>query len=116
MKESPKLKYFILLHIIVFLYSLGGIASKNAAKFPFFSWQFVLLYGLVLLNLAFYALMWQQVLKHIPLTTAYANKSVTILWGMLIGFFVFDEEIKLSKILGAAIVLVGICLVVTSDE
>lgn len=114
--KSEKIKYYILLHSIILLYSLGGIASKNAALQEPFSFMFFVLYGLVLLNLAVYAVLWQQVLKHIDLTTAYANKSMTIVWGMLIGAIVFDEMITLPKVIGAVIVLIGVCLVVKSDE
>lgn len=114
--KREDIKYFLLLHGIVFLYSLGGIASKLAGRQELFSFPFFVFYGLVILNLGFYALVWQQVLKHIPLTTAYANKSLTIVWGMLIGNIVFDEKITLMKVIGAIIVLLGVIMVVREDE
>ena len=39
----------------------------------------------MLLALVTYAAGWQQVIKHLPLTTAYANKAVTVVWGILAG-------------------------------
>ena len=39
----------------------------------------------MLAALVAYAFGWQQVIKHLPLTTAYANKAVTVVWGILLG-------------------------------
>ena len=63
-----------------------------------------------------YALLWQQILKRMDLTTAYANKPVGLVWGMIWGVLLFKETISLKMILGAAVIFVGIFLVVTSDE
>jgi len=107
---------YLLLHLLLLLFSLGGVCSKLAARYEVFSLQFFLLYGLVLLNLAFYAIMWQQVLKRMPLVTAYANKAVTVVWGLLWGTLFFGEAITPKKLAGAAIIIAGIVLVVKSDE
>lgn len=115
-KKDGKLKYFIALHIELLLYSLGGICSKTAAKSEFLSFEFIFWYGLVILNLGIYAIVWQQIIKHLPLTTAYANKAVTIVWGILWGMIFFHEQIKWSMILGAIIVMAGVIMVVRSDE
>lgn len=59
---------------------------------------------------------WQQILKRVTLTAAFLNKSVTIIWGMLFGVIVFDENVNANMILGAAIVLLGVGLVVTDQN
>lgn len=87
-----------------------------AAKSTFLSWEFFLYYGLVLFIMFAYALIWQQVLKHVSLTLAYANKPVSLIWGMVWGAIFFGEKIRLSMIAGALIIFAGIYLVVTSDE
>lgn len=48
--------------------------------------------------------------------TAYANKAVTVLWGLIWGLLFFGETITLQKILGAVIIACGIVLVVRSDD
>ena len=63
-----------------------------------------------------YAVFWQQILKKIPLTTAFANKSVVIIWGMIWGRILFEERISWYMAVGAVIVFVGIILVVSADE
>lgn len=111
-----KKKHLLLLHLILFFYSFGGIFAKLASGEKMFSLSFLFYYGIVLGNLVFYAIVWQQIIKVMPLTTAFANKAVTILWGMLWGKVVFQEEITLQMLLGAVVILCGVCLVVTSEE
>lgn len=113
--EKQRLWVFLLLHGLLLVYSLGSLCSKWAAQSEFLSFRFFLFYGLVLLSLAVYALGWQQVLKRIPLVTAYANKAAIVVWGMLWGLLFFGEAITLRKIVGAAVIMAGIVLVVRED-
>lgn len=107
--------WFILLHCLLLMYSVSDIASKLASEQEFLSWQFILLYGTVIGILGVYAIFWQQILKKIPLITAYANKSVTIIWGMIFGAVLFQEQITWNKILGAIIIIIGVYFVVLED-
>lgn len=81
----------------------------------FLSFSFVLLYGLVLLNLFVYAIVWQQIIKKLPLVTAYANKAVTVIWGLIWGMLIFKETITIWNIVGAIIIIFGIYMVVRAD-
>lgn len=111
-----KIKPYLFLNLILFLYSMGGVCSKIAAGKEFLSFEFVLFYCFVLLILAFYAILWQQMLKIVPLNIAYANKAITLVWGMLWGALLFKETISISNIIGAVIVLSGVLLMVTGGE
>jgi drug/metabolite transporter (DMT)-like permease len=115
-KRKSKVANYILLHAGILFLSLSGIVSKTAAGAPFLSTRFILLYGLLLLMLFVYAILWQQILKRMKLTTAYYNKAIAIVWGILWGKLFFDEEIKWNMILGGMIVFIGIYLVVAADE
>ena len=68
-----------------------------------------------ILALGIYAIVWQQLLKHISLTTAFCNKAVTIIWGMLWGVLIFSETITWNMIVGAVIVIAGVVMVVKAD-
>lgn len=114
--KTNKIRYYIALHIELFLFSLGGICAKCAAEYDFLSFWFIFYYGLLILNLGVYAIVWQQIIKKLPLNTAYSNKAVTIVWGILWGFLFFQETIKWNMILGAVIVIVGVIIVVRADE
>lgn len=98
----------IALHVLLLFYSLSGIFSKNAAYQPFLSVPFILLYGGMLAVLFIYAIGWQQIIKRLPLTVAFANKAITVVWGMIWGVLIFDEQINTQMIIGAALVIVGI--------
>ena len=106
---------FVALHLCLLLSSMSGICSKMAGRQSSL-WGFGLWYGGVLLLMAVYALAWQQILKRLPLTVAYANKPVSLIWGMLWGALLFKEQITWKMLLGALIIFMGIYLVVTADE
>lgn len=109
------IKYFVILHLFLGVYSLTGVASKLAAQADFMSFAFIMYYGLVLLGLFIYAIAWQQIIKHMPLITAYANRGVTVIWGLVWGYFIFAEKITVQKLAGAAVIVGGIALIVTAD-
>ena len=108
-------KLIALLQLCVFLFSLSSVVQKIAARHPLFSWNWILLYGLSVGIIGVYAIAWQQFLKRLPLTTAYANRSMTMLWGMVWGALLFHETISWNMILGVAVIAAGIYFVVTGD-
>lgn len=111
-----KINKYVLLHILLFFYSFCGVFSKLASNNGFLSLSFCIFYGISISILGVYAILWQQILKKFSLTTAFFNKSVTIIWGMLWGILIFKESITINMIVGAIIVLLGVLLVVKDYE
>lgn len=109
-------KPFIALHIILLLYSACLIFSKLAAAEDFLSTQFIIFYGLVVVLLGIYAIAWQQIIKRLPLTVAYSNKAVTIIWGTIWGALLFHESITVGKAIGAALIMAGIVIYSHAEE
>ena len=109
-KTDNKLVWFIILHAALFISACTGMFGKHASRYPFLSRRFILFYGCMLLTLAVYAVIWQQILKHLPVTAAYTMRAVTVVWGMLLGMLFFGEQITPKKIAGAAIVITGCVL------
>lgn len=107
---------FFLMHIGFLIYSFYTVLGKIASKYSFLSLYFCLFYIALILILFIYALLWQQVLKKIPLSFATANKAATIVWGMLWSFLFFNEEITLKKIIGSVIIITGIFLLSTTTQ
>ena len=105
----------LLLHILLLFYSLSDVMSKLAAGFDFLSLGFVVCYGGLLVILAGYAIGWQQVIKRMPLTTAYANRGITVVWGIFWGALFFSEAVMPGKIAGAVMVVAGIVLFSLAD-
>ena len=116
MKQRKKLFVLLILHIMLMFYSMSGIASKLAAGEKFLSPKFILYYGVIIGLLGVYAIVWQQIIKRVPLTTAYANRAVTIVWGIIWGVLFFHENVTPLKVIGAVIVIVGVVLFATADE
>ncbi len=114
--DKSKLKVLLVLHIMLMIYSVSGICSKLAAGEPFLSIKFCLYYMAIILLLGFYAIGWQQIIKRLDLTTAFANKAVTVVWGIIWGLVFFKESITVWKIVGAAFVIGGIVLFSISDR
>lgn len=87
-----------------------------AAGQAFFSLRFCLCYGGIIFILGVYALVWQQIIKRMPLTTAFANKAGTVVWGLIWGMVFFHEPITRGKIVGALLIMAGMILFSTEEQ
>ena len=114
--NKTTIKTLIGLHGMLMVYSMSGICSKLAAGESFLSARFCIYYAVIIVLLGVYAIRWQQVIKRIPLTTAFANKAVTVVWGIVWGWFFFGESITPGKLIGAGMVIAGVVLFAKSDE
>ncbi len=115
MSKPKQGKTLLLLHLLLLVYSTSGIFSKLASSQRFLSFRFCLYYGCIILLLGVYAVGWQQIIKRLPLTTAFANKSVTVLWGLVWGMLVFHETLTAAKLIGVALVIGGVVLFAYAD-
>ncbi|MEG1825682.1 MAG: DMT family transporter [Gordonibacter sp.] len=114
--STSKIGSFISLHLLLVLYSLTDLFGKAAAGFSFTDPLFFLCYGGVLLVLFVYAIGWQQLIKRLPLTTAFANKAITVFWGLVWGVLFFQEDLTPLKVMGAGIVVAGVVLFSRADN
>ena len=110
-----KVKNYIQLHLNIMMFSLTGIFSKMAAmqyeEEGLHSKVLYLLILLMILNCVFYAFVWQRVIKHFSLSTAYANKSVYLIWSQIWAVFIFHENLSMFNIIGMLIVFCGVLVV-----
>lgn len=113
---KTNVKRYVLLNVLLLLFSLSSVCSKLAAQEEFMSFRFIMMYGFVVMLLGIYAIFWQQIIKSMPLTMAYANRAITVFWGMLWGLIIFKEQITPGKVAGAALVIAGIILFAVSDK
>ena len=70
-------------------------------------WLYVFL-ALMIGNCGIYAIAWQQVIKKFSLSTAYANKSVYLLWSQIWAVVIFHENLSVRNIIGILVVLTGV--------
>lgn len=98
------------------LYSLSGVCSKMAAQQTFLSIKFCMYYGAVILLLGIYAIGWQQIIKRLPLTTAFANKAISVVWGIAWGVVFFRESVTPAKVVGAVLVVAGVIVFAKTED
>ena len=106
----------LLLQGAVLIFSLSSVMMKLAGTSPWLSLRMLLFYGAGIALLGVYAVCWQQFLKRMPLTVAYANRAMSMLWAMVFGYFLFGETIRWNMIAGAAVIAAGILLMVTGHD
>lgn len=108
MKREMKWKDILMLQAVFMVYSISSVVSKFASGKEILSFEFILFYGLDVLVLGIYALLWQQVIKKFELSIAYANKAITLLWALVWGIVIFHEQITAGKVIGILLVMAGI--------
>ena len=113
--EKVDKKVFLALHLLLLLFAGTTVLSKLAAGETFLSLRFCLFFGGEFVLLGIYALGWQQILKRLPLTVAYTNKAVTLVWSMVFGVLLFHEQIRLKQVIGCALAVAGVLLFVKAD-
>lgn len=116
MKAKSNAKVFLCLHALLAVFSLSAVCSKLASTKTFMSFEWLLFYGLVIFLLGVYAIGWQQIIKRIPLSTAYANKAVTVIWGLVWGMLVFGEKLSIVKLLACVLIVGGTILFSQADK
>lgn len=102
---------YLYLHIILLLQVFSGICLKFASSYNILSINFILFYGLGIFFLILYAFFWQKILKIMPLSTAYMNVSMVIIWMIFVGYLIWGEPITINKIIGALFVITGIIII-----
>lgn len=102
------LKNIVLLFFAFFIYSLSSIFSKLTSLQKPGSLLYCFFLGTSVAVLVFYAALWQKVLKIMPLTKAFLCKSLTLIIGLMIAYFVFAESITLHNFIGVAFIILGL--------
>ena len=62
-------------------------------------------------NCGVYAIAWQKVIKKFSLSTAYANRSVYLIWSQVWAVVIFHESLSVRNIIGLLVVLIGVMVV-----
>lgn len=104
-------KHFLLLQFGYLIFSLNAVFSKLAALSQLWSMRFFLCYACALACLFVFAIIWQQVLKAYDLIIAYSWKSMVFLWVFLWSVLLFRETITINNMIGAGLIIIGMCMV-----
>lgn len=112
-KSSPLV--IALLQGCVVIFAISNICGKFASRYDFLTFNYLLWFFLELLFLGIYAIAWQQIIKKVDISIAYANKATTIFWSMVFALVVFKERITLMNIIGVVLIFIGILVVNRND-
>jgi drug/metabolite transporter (DMT)-like permease len=107
--DNKGLLYLVLIGAFL-IYSFASVFSKAASAHGFLSFPYLLYLGGAILTLGIYAIIWQQIIKRIPVSDAYMFKGTSILFVLLLSHLFFGEVITLQNCIGAAIIIGGIAL------
>ena len=92
------------------IYACTYICMKMASGFEFMSTSYILWIASALCIMGIYALLWQQILARVPLSTAYMFKGTSLIFILLLSALLFKEGISLMNIIGSVIIVCGIIL------
>ena len=110
-----RMRKYLLLHLNILLFSFTGIFSKLASiqynKDGLNSWLLYLFLFLMIVNCGIYAIAWQKIIKNFELSTAYAHRSVYLIWSQIWAVLIFKEYLSLKNLLGMLVVLIGVLVV-----
>lgn len=113
MKRKLNFRDFLILQAVVIVYTASSVLGKLAAVSAEGEngWGFLFLYGAEIGVLGIYAVLWQQVIRRVELSVAYANRAVALLWSFLWAVFLFGEKITPAQLLGIALVMIGTAVI-----
>lgn len=92
------------------LYACVTLFTKYASQQEFMSLAYCLGLAGAIAVMGAYAIGWQQILKHIEISTAYMFKGTSLIFIMLLAWMLFGEQITLNNIMGACVIITGIVL------
>lgn len=92
------------------IYACVSIFTKLASGQEWMSGGYMLCIAGAFGIMGIYAVLWQQILTRAPLSTAYMFKGTSLIFVLLISFFLFGEKMTWNNLLGAVLIVTGIVL------
>lgn len=74
------------------------------------SWSYIWWIAGAIGVMSVYAILWQQIIKRMPLSTAYMFKGTSLIFILLVSVLLFGEAITLNNVIGSVIIIMGIVL------
>jgi len=92
------------------IYACTSIFTKMASRQEMLSLPCLLWIVGAVGVMGVYAVLWQQIITRIQLSTAYMFKGVSLVFVLLISALLFGEAITKTNVIGSLIIIVGIVL------
>lgn len=101
-------KTYLVLICVNLIYACTSIFTKMASRQEMLSWPYLLWIAGAVGVMGVYALLWQQVIARMPLSTAYMFKGTSLVFVLLFSALLFGEAITVNNLIGAIIIIIGI--------
>lgn len=111
-----RIKNIVCLQCVVVIYTISSLMSKKASASGGDVVRFLFWFGLEFVLLGIYAILWQQMIKRFELSTAYANRSMAVVWSMLWAVVFFHDTVTVKNIVGVCLVVIGTVIVNLDGE
>ena len=92
------------------IYACTSIFTKMASRQEMLSCPYLLWIAGAVGAMGVYAILWQQVITKMPLSTAYMFKGTSLIFVLLISALLFGETITTANVIGSVIIISGIVL------
>lgn len=107
--KAMKKTYLALIGVNL-VYACTTIFTKMASRQEMLSLPYMLWIAGAIGVMGIYALLWQQVITRMPLSTAYMFKGTSLIFVLLFSALLFGEAISVNNLIGSAIIIIGIVL------
>lgn len=107
---TKSFKTYLALIGVNLLYACTSIFTKMASRQEMLSLPYLLWIAGAVGVMGVYAMLWQQVISRMQLSTAYMFKGTSLIFVLLFSALLFGEAITLNNVVGSAIILAGIVL------
>ena len=115
-KKKITIKDILILQAVIAVYTLSTVFAKFASGESFLSFKFIMFYGIEILILGLYAIIWQQLIKKFDISVAYANKAMGLFWSIIWAILIFNEAITIKNVIGVVVVTIGTIIVNSENE
>ena len=93
-----------------FIYACTSVFTKMASQQDILSWPYLLWITGAIGVMGIYALLWQQIIRRMPISTAYMFKGTSLVFVLLTSSLLFCEAITVNNVIGSVIIIIGIAL------
>lgn len=104
------MKRYLALIMVNLIYACTSICTKMASRQEMLSWPYLFWIAGAVGVMGVYALLWQQILARMPISTAYMFKGTSLIFVLMFSALLFGEAITLNNVIGAGIIIIGIIL------
>lgn len=103
-------KTYLALIGVNLVYACTSIFTKMASQQEPMSFPYLLWIAGAVGVMGVYAMLWQQVISRMSLSTAYMFKGTSLIFVLLISALLFGETITINNLIGSTIIVLGIVL------